>query len=197
MPYIYYSLTKRKKIFKCILCLQPSLKIICNNCQKNFLIPDPKIKDGAVSFYDYAEIESLIRMKYSKFGHRVYKILAENSLKLFAKTIEEDLFVIPVDDKTEKGYSHTAVLAHAMKTGRLTPLYGVLHAGNTVKYAAKSLTFRLENPRNFTYKGKKGIKVILVDDVITTGLTLDEAEECLKKHGVSVVLKAVLCDLRR
>jgi len=122
--------------------------------------------------------------------------LAENSLKKFAMNVNEFFYVIPIDDNVKKGYSHTAILAHSMKTKYLKPLYNVLLSTNNVQYAGKSLEYRLQNPRNFKYTGKKNIDVILVDDLMTTGITLNEAEEKLKEYGVNVYLKVVLANLK-
>ena len=182
-------------IFKCLICQKFSFDVICENCQKEFLKPDLKIKDNIVSFYNYEEIELLIKYKYTRFGSRIFKILADNSFKLFAKEIKEEFFIIPIDDKTEKGFSHTAILANSMKTKFLTPLFNSLSALNDVHYAGESLEFRLNNPREFVYNGKENIDVFLVDDIKTTGTTLNEAKEVLKKHNVNVFLSVVLADV--
>jgi competence protein ComFC len=58
------------------------------------------------------------------------------------------------------------------------------------------LNFRLNNPRNFEYKGEKNRSVILVDDVVTTGTTLKEAKEVLANYGVKVEFCLVLVDKR-
>jgi competence protein ComFC len=187
---------KRKTIFNCIICNSFSYQIICTKCQKEFLNPKIRKKDNVISFYDYETIEFLIKYKYHKFGSSVFKILAENSLKKFALNVSEFFYVIPIDDKVKKGYSHTAILAHSMKTKYLKVLYNVLLSTNNVQYAGKSLEYRLQNPRNFKYSGKKNIDVILVDDIQTTGITLNEAEEKLKEYGVKVYLKVVLANLK-
>ncbi len=74
--------------------------------------------------------------------------------------------------------------------------FSTLHASSDVKYAGKSLEFRLNNPRNFKYTGPKNIDVVLVDDIVTTGSTLKEAKEVLKNHNVNVLFSLVLADLR-
>jgi competence protein ComFC len=149
-----------------------------------------------LSFYDYENIEHLIKFKYHKFGSRVFKVLAENSFKVFAKNYTYKAFVLPVDDRVKRGYSHTAILANSMKSTFLTPLFSTLHATNDITYAGKSLEFRLNNPRNFKYTGPKNIDVILVDDVLTTKTTLNEAKALLSKYGVNVVLSVVLANLK-
>jgi competence protein ComFC len=160
-----------------------------------YLKADVKNKNGVVSFYDYGEIDFLIKYKYKKFGHRIFEILSRNSLKVFSERIKEDFYLLPVDDKTQNGFSHTAVMVNEMKNRYLKPLYGCLRSESGVKYAGRSLEFRLKNPRNFIYTGPENIDVILVDDIRTTGLTLKEAEETLSKYGVNVALCAVLADL--
>ena len=183
------------KIFKCIVCKNISFDLICKKCQKDFLKPEVRIKDDVVSFYNYEEIEWLIKYKYHKFGNFIFNILAKNSFAVFAKEIKEHFFVIPIDDRINKGFSHTAILANSMKSNYLTPLFNTLHSTNNIKYAGKSLEFRLNNPRNFKYNGPENIDVILVDDIKTTGTTLNEAKDTLKKEGVSVYLSIVLADL--
>ncbi len=183
-------------MFKCILCGNFSYEVICKDCMQ-MLKPSPFLKNGVLSFYDYEKMEYLLKMKYKKFGNRVFKILAKYSFLPFAKTVNKPFFIIPVDDRIEKGFSHTAVLAKSMQTQFLTPVFSVLYATNRVHYAGKSLEYRLENPRNFRYTGPKYTEVILVDDILTTGTTLKEAENCLKEHGVNVALKIVLCDLKQ
>jgi competence protein ComFC len=183
-------------IFKCLICNNFSFQVICKNCQVKFLKPKIRKKDNVVSFYDYETIDFLIKYKYHKFGSNIFKILAENSLKKFALNIKDVFYVIPIDDNVKKGYSHTAILANSMKTNYLKPLYNCLHSTNDVQYAGKSLEYRLQNPRNFKYTGKKNIDVILVDDIMTTGITLNEAEEKLKEYEVNVYLKMVLANLK-
>ena len=68
-------------------------------------------------------------------------------------------------------------------------------AQNRVNYSGKSLQFRLENPREFFYTGKSNIDVILVNDIITTGITLQEAQKVLMSHGVNVLFALTLVDV--
>ena len=68
-------------------------------------------------------------------------------------------------------------------------------AQNRVNYSGQDLQSRLENPRDFLYKGKSNIDVILVDDIITTGITLQEAQKVLLSHGVNVLFALTLADV--
>jgi len=58
------------------------------------------------------------------------------------------------------------------------------------------LDFRLENSRDFRYSGKSDIEAILVDDTITTGITLQEAYILLEKYNVNVLFALTLADAK-
>lgn len=181
---------------RCILCSRWSFAHICTGCQERFLKPDIKkfrlFKDfEVVSFYGYSEIEELLKTKHTYVGAYIYKILAANSFKIFAKNFTQKAFVVPVDDKISGGYSHTAILAKSLKSGYLKPLYNVLPAKNRINYSGKPLDFRLKNPRDFQYRGRAG-DIVLVDDIITTGTTLKEAYSVLKKAGANPLFALTL-----
>ncbi|TET87658.1 MAG: ComF family protein, partial [Sulfurovum sp.] len=93
------------------------------------------------------------------------------------------------------GYAHVALLTRAMKTKYSKPLHASLMARNRVNYSGKTLQYRLENPRDFVYKGVSDIDVILIDDIITTGITLQEAQKVLTEHGVNVLFALTLADV--
>ena len=180
----------------CLICGKFSFEIICKECQNSLLKPNIQKKDDIVSFYPYDEIESLIKYKYHPFGSRIFEILAKNSFKYFSENYKEKIYSISIDDKVKKGYSHTAILNHSLKSKYITPLYKKLMAQNNINYAGKDLQFRLKNPRNFKYSGQKNIDVILVDDIVTTGSTLNEAKQTLQQYGVNVIFSLVLADKR-
>ena len=186
---------------RCLVCESLSWHLVCKRCQERLLQPilrRRKLLDDfeVISFYPYSEIEELITTKHHIIGHQIFSILAKNSLGLFAKEFRQRAFIIPVDDKiTKAGYAHTAILANAMRTKYLQPKYATLLAGNSVSYAGKSLAFRLKNPRDFWYSGPLG-DIIIVDDVVTTGLTLKEAYSVTKKAGANPLFALTLADAR-
>jgi len=187
----------------CYTCNQLSLEIICKECQKRLLQPQKQIKKldcdlEVISFYSFEEVQMLISSKYYPFGSRIYQVMAKNSFKVFAKNFEfdEKIYAISIDDNLKKGYSHTAILANALKSQTITPYFSKLIAKNDIKYAGQTLEFRKTHKKNFEYKGKNNIDVILVDDVVTTGTTIKEAKELLKKYNVNVVFCVALVDKR-
>ncbi len=113
-------------------------------------------------------------------------------------TLEDDspLAIIGIDETVKNGYSHVACLTHSMKTAVSTPFHASLLSQNSVRYAGKTLQYRLDHPRNFRYSGTEGVDAILIDDIITTGITLQEAQITLQEHDVNVLFALTLADAR-
>lgn len=188
---------------RCLSCHQLSFYTFCKKCQARLLKPSvTKRTIGSLevySFFKYQHIEDLLLTKHTAQGFQVYNALAKLSFKPFIeKFMQKDpreLYVVGVDEDIKSGYSHVALLTHAMHHKNVKVLHAKLMAKNPIKYAGKSLQYRLENPREFEYKGISNIEVILVDDIITTGTTLKEAQEVLKKSGVEVLFALTLADV--
>ena len=186
---------------RCLTCQSLSLKIICKNCQEKLLIPSfykREISKGffVYSFYKFGEIKELVNTKYEFYGDKVYKALSLISFGKFANnfTFENKVYAIGIDDHTRHEFSHTALLAKSLKSKYIVPKFNLLKAQNKVKYAGKDLKFRQNNKRDFIYKGKQNIQVILVDDLITTGSTILEAKEILEKNNCEVLFALTISD---
>ncbi len=188
---------------RCISCESLSWYIICKTCQTNLLQPTlnkRQLSDDffVYSFYSYEELHDLINTKYEFYGDKVFNILAKLSFAQFASAFEfdEKVISIPVDDHTRHEFSQSAILARHTKSSHIKPIYSTLKATNKVKYAGKDLDFRQKNPRKFKYSGKSDMKVILVDDLVTTGLTLVEARKTLLKFRCETLFALTLCDAK-
>ena len=188
---------------RCYSCAKLSWQILCDRCKKELFATTIGTRTigtlDVISFYKYTNLESLLLTKHTPEGYRIYKALAQITMKPFIEEFveadERDVYIVGVDEYVKSGYSHVAVLTHAMKTKHTIPLHSRLMAQNRVTYAGKDLQFRLNHPRDFVYTGKKGIDVILVDDIITTGITLQEAQKVLISHDVNVLFALTLADV--
>jgi competence protein ComFC len=89
----------------------------------------------------------------------------------FVESDERDVYIVGIDKYVKSGYAHVALLTRAMRTKHSIPQHSLPMAQNRVNYSGQRLQFRLEHPREFIYNGKSNVDVILVDDIITTGIT--------------------------
>ena len=188
---------------RCYSCSKLSLSIICKLCINTlFRTTTSTRKVGTldvISFYKYATVESLLHTKHKPEGYRIYKKMASITMKPFIEEfVEADdrvVYIVGVDEYVKSGYAHVALLTASMKTKTSKPLHASLIAQNRVNYSGRDLQFRLNNPRDFNYNGKTDIDVILVDDIITTGITLQEAQKVLVENGVNVLFALTLADV--
>ena len=188
---------------RCVCCSSLSLQIVCKDCQSKLLKPSfykrEVSKDFYVySFYKFDEVKEFINSKYQFYGDRVFKILSTLSLQKFSSnfTFPHKIYAIPIDDHTFHQFSQTAILTKSLQSKFIKPIFNTLKATNRVKYAGKDLEFRKKHKRDFVYVGKKDIQVILIDDLVTTGLTILEAKECLEKNGCEVLFALTLSDAK-
>lgn len=188
---------------RCANCGRLSIKILCKFCALHFQSCVPKTRvlqnDFKVySFFDYSEIKNLIHSKHKFHGSIIYKNLANLSFKKFAKEFKfgSKINAVAIDDRVKFGYSHTAILARALKNNEIVPLHGCLHAGSDVSYSGKDLAYRLNHPRKFKLNKFPKFPVILVDDIITTGTTILEAKNTLERSNCGVLFALVLADAK-
>ena len=183
------------------MCESLSLSHICSTCRDTYLAPSifkRKIQQNieVISFYKYSEIKDLLHTKHTDLGYYIYNILAKQAFSKFASefNLGSKLVSIAIDDNIKSGYSHTAILNKALTCRDIKPLFNKLRATNNISYSGKSKEFRLINQRNFKLNTFKENSIILVDDIITTGSTLNQAISILQKNDKEVVLCLTLCD---
>ncbi len=189
---------------RCYSCHKLSRTIICSDCSNELLKPGVhRRKVGTldvVSLFGYKSIEPFLLTKHTPVGHRVYKYFGQKFVAPFLEDFAQNIFVpvtlVAIDEKVKHGYSHSALLMHYIDHPMVRPDHARLLSRNSVNYAGKSLQYRLDHPRNFIYTGKNNIDVVLVDDIITTGTTLQEAQMVLKKNKVNVLFALTLADAK-
>ncbi|NKQ41395.1 MAG: ComF family protein [Sulfurovum sp.] len=189
---------------RCVSCHGLSLVVICQGCHKKLLSPTiTKRKVGTlevVSLFKYSTIEPFLLTKHTASGFRIYKYFSKQFIRpfitKFAAEIDEYVTMIAIDEQVRSGYSHTAVLSHYAKSPKILTSHASLLAQNSISYAGKTLQYRLDHPRDFSYTGKREVEAILIDDIVTTGVTLQEAQIELSRHGVEVLFALTLADAR-
>jgi ComF family protein len=173
----------------------------CNECME-ILKPSLKKYENTWFLFSYEEkIASLL--KSSKYASRPYyiKMLAGlmGSLMKEAGVTYDMVIYVPMNRKSMgiRGYNQSRVAAKNISSHINSKLDDdVLYkAKENDRQAGLSRTERKLNVRDVYSCRKrigKGISILLVDDIMTTGSTLDECIRVLRNFGASRVDRAVI-----
>lgn len=164
--------------------------------------------DVAVSVFDYAEpINKLITaLKYE--GKRyISRIFAQDLCNIYNKNFFNCDFALyaPMTELREKtrGYNQARLLAEEFSYLSGVPLEHdiVYKRRETVRQATLSFAERQKNLRgSFGVRNRKrleGKRVLLIDDVMTTGATVESVSFLLKKYGASFVAVLTLASVQK
>jgi ComF family protein len=187
---------------RCGTGLGPGVPVREDGC---FACPDPMPRFARVfRLGAYADpLRSVIHhIKYHRqdgLHRRLGRLLAE---AVVAGDLEAPLdLVLPVPmhwlRRLLRGYDHARLLADTIAKELRLPAGGeLIRVRHTPPQARLPRTRRTENVRGaFAVTGRaavEGARVLLVDDVTTTGATADEAARTLLAAGASTVLLAVI-----
>lgn len=201
---------------RCIFCkktVKPSLNV-CPECfgklsfNKNEISPEAYNKhefDCCVSPFFY---EGLVRE-----GIIAYKFRArENSAEAFAEFLEKTVrnqydiknivcvTAVPLSraEKAKRGYNQSEIFAKKLAKKLAIPYSETLIKIKDIKpQRTLGKKERHENVKG-AFEAKDTVKgtVLLCDDIITTGATLDSCAEALKKVGAEKVLCAAIASTR-
>ena len=166
----------------------------CGRC-----LNKPPHFDAARAAYRYDfPLDKLIQS--FKYGHRL--ALGDyfgRELALLAATLDADLIVpLPLHDERlrQRGFNQALELARALARARRLPIDATScrRTRNTPAQAGLAWRERVKNLRDaFACSADlSGARIILVDDVMTTGASLDECARTLKLHGAAQVTALVL-----
>ncbi|MEM7800457.1 MAG: ComF family protein [Chloroflexota bacterium] len=179
----------------CRICGRPSFsRTVCRSCELN-----PPMVDliRAATFYIPPVIDFVHQFKYhDQFGLQtpMSQILIDHWENLFGACRFDLVVPIPLARVRERtrGYNQAELLAAPLShyLGVPTSKRTLVRVRETVPQAKLSGKDRKKNMKGSfrTRQIDSGIKrVLLVDDVYTTGATLDAAAEALKSEGVDFV----------
>lgn len=184
---------------KCGKQLQDETVVFCKDCDRR-----RHEYEYGFALYDYQSMKnSVYRFKYSKrseyaryYAKDMYEQLREEIDRIGA----DALIPVPVHGsrKAKRGYNQAEVLAR-----ELSRLTGIPCCCNVVKRVKNTVPQKELNVQERQNNLKKAFlihadvvklnKTIIVDDIYTTGSTIDAVAKELRQHGVGKVFYLSLC----
>ncbi len=190
---------------KCSKPLELSEKEYCNDCEHKKYDFD---RGYALWVYNDAMRHSIAAFKYHN-KKEYSKFYIEEMVRLYGKTIiKMDLdAIVPIpihrSKKSERGYNQADILARGLgKELGITVLSQLLiRDKKTLPQKKLSDKERLRNlceafmfnEKELNHCNKKINRVLLVDDIYTTGSTIEACTNVLKLKGIASVYFLVLC----
>jgi ComF family protein len=172
----------------------PVSELLCRLCRVKFFAFD-RARNFAV--YDDALIEAVLLLKYDEVT-RLGDWFAARLAELVEREAHEwraDVVVpVPLHHDRERGYNQAELIARplARRLGLKLERYLLARTRPRPPQLVLSRSEHWKSVRG-AYATREGLKVdnlrvLLVDDVLTTGATLDACSRALKKAGAAAVL---------
>jgi ComF family protein len=201
---------------ECVICKKVN-NFICPNCLATLPIrpsaPPEKIRHQdyldqvhIASFYAHPALATLINLYKFHYQESLGKILAQLLIYYIKKnqlqTTLSDFILIPLPLHNrrllERGFNQSEILAQVLATHLKLPL--VHDCLRRTRYT-KHQTLLNQNKRQKNISGVFSIidnqtiigkKILLIDDVVTTGASLNEAAKILRQNGAIKVIGLAL-----
>ena len=182
----------------CIICKEEDCFGICNGCKKSINTIKDSYQEEIISYGYYGGVlkDLILKFKY-KSNFTAGDLLAEFLEEYLIGNINYEEYIltyIPLSKKSQRarGFNQCEYLAKKISRDLSMDILEILIKDKETK-EQKTLRKdeRSENIKG-AFKIKKGMqlkdrKIIIIDDVTTTGATLKEAEILLKKYGIKEI----------
>lgn len=195
----------------CLICGRPTNEDLCNKCKQNlnkkliariddYSLNNEKNFDEHMHLYSYdGEIRNLIlRYKFQEKPY-LYKIFVKNlknNKKIYLFLKKYDIIIpVPISTKRrkERGYNQSALLAKDISKACNLQYYDkcLLKDKNIKPQSSLNKEDRIKNVENvYSINNQEKIinkKILLIDDIYTTGSTVNECSKVLKQAGVNSI----------
>lgn len=172
----------------------------CRNCRERVF----SFKRGLVLLdYNDDTMKSMADIKY-KSRREYLDFYGEEAAKRFGEKIRswgiDGLVPVPVHRKrkNKRGYNQAEILAKVISGELHIPVYpnALLRQKNTKAMKELSAEERKKNLKNALSPGvlpKSAKKLLIIDDIFTTGATVNACAELLREMGASEVCSLCLC----
>ena len=192
--------------YQCFLCDEEDVlgdDGLCETCRKKLkLCPNPTFLaplDGITVGLQYCDELSAAIMRFKKHGQREYAGFLAQYLSVPAEWNADILVPVPMHPlkKWIREFNHTELLAAYLSKATKIPYSSKLLYKTKFSRDQKTIPDPGERRRNmrnsFSADSRvKGLRIVLVDDIFTTGATAYECAKTLKQAGAAkVYLSAV------
>ncbi len=167
-----------------------------HRCGECLLHPPPFRKHISYGGYDEELKELILKFKYGNV-EKLKHLLAGYYIEIFYKKIDESFdFIIPVppDKGRKREFDPVLEIAKILskQLGMMLLIHHLVKIKRTLPQAGLSRNQRLNNLHGAfkltkTTPSLKGKKILLIDDVYTTGTTVKKCTELLTKEDADVV----------
>lgn len=186
-----YFPQSRTRCSRCALPLPPQSEGICGRC-----LSDPPHFDATTALADYAPPVAGMVMAL-KFSARLdlAQVFGQMLARRVPRTDAATVAVPLAHERTaERGFNQSQLIARAFCAARGTEPASLLRrTRHTPPQQSLKFEARRKNIRGaFAVTGAVGERVFVVDDVMTTGSTLDEIASVLKRAGAMHVHNLVV-----
>ena len=185
---------------RCLWCGGPSfLGLTHEKCKNHTKV------NGIYSFFYYQPPLRQV-IKSSKYRHNkaiLYDLLSLLPLKMiFSLWRLKDIYPDPIatyvpqtpDVFRERGFNQSQVIAQHLATALRVPLYGIFEKLHTTKHQSQlpKQVRRTNLSQVFGLKINKNLhNILLIDDVVTTGSTVNELARVIKQHNPSSMVYVI------
>lgn len=174
---------------------------ICCTCQSHL-----RSFDRAVSCFSYADGPREVILQF-KFGGRrdlcrPFAAMLSRRIKPFMQVAPFDLILctpLSTESLRKRGYNQAALLAHQLAAELNLPFIkdAFCKVTETPKQSTLSFAARIQNVKNvfrlvLPADAVRGKRILLIDDVLTTGATADALSKLLQKAGAQYILVATV-----
>ena len=178
----------------CVRCNRLSpLGKTCARCLSHVAIRGVSI----ASYYDGPVKELILRLKFSR-----NRSAADVGAELILLRVERQNMIfdvvtsVPVSASRyrERGYNQSELIAQSVARKLGLPYQSLLGRHNGEHQLGKDRKTRIEQVKDvfYSHKSVNNVRVLIIDDVVTTGATLDSCARILKTSGAKKVWGAVI-----
>lgn len=181
---------------KCIICKVDGFIGLCSNCKSKIKRANPEKNYLSYGFYGGILKKLILEFKYRE-NYTAGSILAQFLLEVInTEQLDADIICyVPMTNKSTKkrGFNQCELIAEDISYYTNIPVSNCLKKiRDTKEQKTLSKEERAMNLKGaFIVNNTKYIKnksIILIDDVMTTGATVEECKNILKKYGANKII---------